>query len=171
MAGPTSRAALNTDELMAMALARSSCRSTIWMTKLCRAVASKALTSPSRAPSRMTCQTLTTPASVRAMSTKAWTIASAWVAITVRCRFQRSVSTPATRQNQGRGDLRGEVGQAEQERRVAQPVDEPDRGDLLHPGADDRDALAEDEEPEVAMRQRAAHGRQPSGLRTAGVLA
>ncbi len=44
----------------------------------------------------MTCQTLTTPVSVRAMSTKAWTIASDCVASTVRCRFQRSVSTPAT---------------------------------------------------------------------------
>ena len=33
-----------------------------------------------------------------------------------------------------------------------------DRGDLLHPGADDRDALADDEQPEVTMGQCPAHG-------------
>ncbi len=37
------------------------------------------------------------------MSAKAWTIARAWVASTVRCRFQRSVSTPATGRTKAAG--------------------------------------------------------------------
>ena len=43
------------------------------------------------------------PASVRAMSAKAWTIARAWVASTVRCRFQRSVRTPASGRTRAAG--------------------------------------------------------------------
>src|SRR5581483_6830798 len=40
--------------------------------------------------------------------------------------------------------------EAERERRVREPVDEPALADALHPEADEREALADDEEPEVA---------------------
>ena len=49
------------------------------------------------------------------------------------------------------GDLAAKAHQPQQERRVGQPVDEPDHGHLLHPGADQGDALAEEEQPEVAI--------------------
>ena len=51
---------------------------------------------PSMVPSTSTCQTLTRPDMVKAMRRNAWSIAKDCVAITVRWRFQRSVSTPAS---------------------------------------------------------------------------
>ena len=51
------------------------------------------------------------------------------------------------------GDLAAKADQPQQERRVAQPVDEPDHGHLLHPGADQRNALPEKEQAEVAVFQ------------------
>jgi hypothetical protein len=51
-------------------------------------------------------------------------------------------------------DLRAEPGGAEQQFRMRQPVDEPRLRHILHPGADERDGLAADKEPEVPV----AHG-------------
>jgi len=43
----------------------------------------------------------------------------------------------------------------EHERRAREPVHEPALRHRLHPGADERDELAAEEEPEVAMPERA----------------
>ena len=51
-----------------------------------------------------------------------------------------------------RQELEGGDG-AERERRVGEPQDEPRLPDRLHPGADERDELAEPEEPEVVVAQ------------------
>ena len=48
--------------------------------------------------------------------------------------------------------------EAEDEGRVAQFVNEPTLRDALHPGADQRDKLAEEEEPVIAMAQGAEAG-------------
>ena len=53
------------------------------------------------------------------------------------------------------GNLAGEADDAEQQRGAGKAVDEPTGGDAGHPGADERDALAAEEEAEVAMAERA----------------
>ena len=50
-------------------------------------------------------------------------------------------------------DLAAEPGCAEQQLRVCQTVDEPALGDGLHPGADQGDDLAADEEAEIAVAE------------------
>jgi hypothetical protein len=52
-------------------------------------------------------------------------------------------------------DLAGEADGAEQQRRFREAVDQPRGGDARHPGADQRDGLAAEEEAEIAMAQRA----------------
>ena len=52
-------------------------------------------------------------------------------------------------------NLPGEADRAQQQRRSGEPVDQPDGRDARHPRADERDALPAEEEPEVAMAQRA----------------
>ena len=51
------------------------------------------------------------------------------------------------------GDLAGEADGAEEKRGAGETVDEPAGGDAGHPGADEGDALAGEEEAEVAMAQ------------------
>ena len=58
-----------------------------------------------------------------------------------------------------RRDLSGEPDDAEEPRRSGHSIHEPGRGDLRHPGADQRDALSREEEPEVAMAKGAADRR------------
>ena len=61
------------------------------------------------------------------------------------------------------GNLAGEADDAEQQRRAGEPVDQPAGGDAGHPRADERDALAAEEEPEVAVAQGApGMGRRPA---------
>ena len=52
-------------------------------------------------------------------------------------------------------DLAGEADDAEHERGVGELIDEPAGGEARHPGADEGDALAADEELEIAMAQSA----------------
>ena len=68
------------------------------------------------------------------------------------------------RRQQKRGNLAGEADRAQQQRRLGQPVDEPRRGHARHPRADQRDALPAEEEPEVAMAQRAPGVRQAGAV-------
>ena len=51
--------------------------------------------------------------------------------------------------------------EAELEGGVGQLQDQPGLGDALHPGPDERDQLAGDEQPEVPMVERAQTGRKP----------
>ena len=57
---------------------------------------SKALISPMQTLSTRTCQTATVPVRVSTARISAWHMARLCVTIIVRCRFQRSVNTPAT---------------------------------------------------------------------------
>ena len=68
------------------------------------------------------------------------------------------------------GDLRGKSHQSQEECRMAQPVGQPEQGDLLHPGADQGDALTEEKQPEVAMGKCPPHRLQPSHQRAVPVL-
>jgi len=61
----------------------------------------------------------------------------------------------AERSEEQRRDLSREADEAEEQRGVREPVDEPRLRDLLHPGPDQRDELAGEEEPEVAVPERA----------------
>ena len=65
MVGPIRRETLKTDEFSAMALGKSSLRSTISRVKACRVGMSKELTAPEKTASTITCQTWTSPANVR----------------------------------------------------------------------------------------------------------
>ena len=55
------------------------------------------------------------------------------------------------------GNLSRESDYAEQECRTRHAIDEPGLRDVLHPGADQRDELAAEEELEIAMAQGAEH--------------
>ena len=78
-----------------MALGRSARSSTIWRTKDWRAGMSKPLITAWNAPSAMRCQTVMRPVNAKKASAADWSIARAWVTISVRCRSHRSTSTPA----------------------------------------------------------------------------
>ena len=69
-----------------------------------------------------------------ASSAKAWTIARAWVASTVRCRFQRSVRTPASGRIKAAGICARSRPRPAAARSGSAGADEPDRGDLLYHG-------------------------------------
>src|SRR5215467_3777952 len=58
--------------------------------------------------------------------------------------------------------LTGEPDKSEQDSRSSKSVYQPGLGDHLHPGADQRDELAGNEQPVVAIPQRAKQGRQAS---------
>jgi hypothetical protein len=47
---------------------------------------------------------------------------------------------------------------------MRQLINRPAKRDLLHPGADERNALSAEIEPEVSMAKRADHGAQTCGL-------
>jgi hypothetical protein len=85
---------LNREELRAMALPRSSLLSSMSGRKACRPGMSKAFTQPMKTLRAMMCQNSTVPAKTSAVNMAAWIIARVWVAITTRCRFQRSRKTP-----------------------------------------------------------------------------
>ncbi len=61
------------------------------------------------------------------------------------------------------GNLAGEANGAQKERGFRESIDEPRGGDAGHPGADERDALATEEEAEVAMTQGTPRVREVTG--------
>ena len=71
----------------------------------------------------------------------------------------RSVQVPTVGEHAGHGrqeetgDLAAKAHEPQQERRVAQPIDQPDHGHLLHPGADQRNTLPKKEQAKVAVLQ------------------
>ena len=83
------------DELRAMALGRSSRRSTIWGRKACRAGMSKALTMPWNTLSQRISGTVIRCERARAARAKDWIMDSTWVTTSTRCRSRRSTHTPA----------------------------------------------------------------------------
>ena len=67
---------------------------------------------------------------------------------------------PGQRRQDERRRLTGKTHQAEQERRIGEPVDQPRRGQPGHPRADERDPLADEEQPVVAGAERAERRTQ-----------
>ena len=102
-AGPMSRAPFIKNELSAIALPKSSRRSTVCGTNACRPGMSKALIAPSTAASASNSQALTAPDIVRTVSTTAWTSAQACVITNIRRNGQRSTSTPVMGANSRMG--------------------------------------------------------------------
>ena len=137
-AGPRIRDALNRAELSPTAFATSS-RPTISTANAWRVGMSIALVMPRSAARTMTCQTSTTPVAVSANRTKARTIATVWVAISVLRLGSWSAITPPNRPKMITGPNWATDDQAEPERVVGQLEDEPALGDLLHPRPDQRD--------------------------------
>src|ERR1035441_5091719 len=95
MAGPTTRDALNMEELSAMAFIRSRLP-TISTMKDWRAGISKEFAVPSRAERTKMCQMRTDPESVSAASTKASNMEAVCVAMTMWRRLYRSATMPPT---------------------------------------------------------------------------
>ena len=117
-AGPSSRAALKTDELMAMALPRSSWRSTISITNDCRAVRIEGADH-----SQQGAQDEDLPDADHARHRQGHQGEGLDHHQGLRGEH-RAMAVPAIgehagqRQNQGGGDLRGEIGHAQQQRRI-----------------------------------------------------
>ncbi len=61
-------------------------------------------------------------------------------------------------------ELRAEADQAEQKRGACKLVDEPGLGNVLHPGADQRNKLSAHEELKIAVRERTEPHRQAGAL-------
>ena len=142
MAGPRTRAPLNIAELSETALPTSS-GPTISMANDWRTGMSTALAQPRARASTMTIQSSTTPLRVSTARIAARTIITAWTAMSVWRLGRTSASTPANRPEEEDGQELGGRHDAQPERvAVGQLEDEPGLGDLLHPGADQRDGLA-----------------------------
>ena len=120
---------------------------------------SKALTTPSAVARPITLQIEIVWVQVRIASANACSIERVWVNTTVRRRSVRSATTPAYNVNTSTP----REPSAEVEGRIGQRQHEPAERHRLHPGADQRCALAGDEQPEVAVRQGAGPERRPSG--------
>ena len=136
-----------------MAFGRSARSSTISTTNACRAGVSNALMIPWTICSPRTCHTVITPANVSAPSRKLCSIDRICVTTRMRCRCQRSTSTPAIGASSKRRDLPAEADDAEQQLRAGQAVDQPARRDARDPRPDQRHALPAEEEPVVAVPQ------------------
>ena len=67
------------------------------------------------------------------------------------------------REQEGR-NLAREADDAEQPRGAGEAIDEPTGGDARHPGADERDALAAEEEAEVGRAERPPRVRDAAGV-------
>ena len=159
--GPMIRLPLTIDEFSAIAFGRSARSSTISTTNAWRAGVSNALMTP--------CTTCSSedrphgdhvPDSVSTASASDCSIDRTCVTTRMRWRSQRSTSTPANGASEQRRNLAAEADDAEQQLGAGQAVDEPARGDAGDPRADERDALAAEEEAVVAMSKGAG---EPAG--------
>jgi len=80
--------------------------------------------------------------------------------------YNYAVAIPPVDESSGYGckdagrDLACEAGDAQQEHRIRQAINQPDHGDLLHPGADQGDALADEEQAVVSVTERTENGLQ-----------
>src|SRR5438046_4160196 len=161
-AGPTIRAALNMDELSAIAFMRSSLPTSSTMNAW-RAGMSNALTTPKNTASTMTCHVVTLAGPhehgqrqrlEHLQSLCPHDEATLVHAIHDDTRVQRE-----QQHAQGAERLR----QPDGERRVGDVEHQPAERDRLHPGPDERDALTEEEEPEVAVGKRSEAKRARGG--------
>ncbi len=147
------RLPLTIDELSAIAFGRSRRSSTISLTNACRAGVSNELMTPWITCSQMICATVMRSVNVsdgqdRRLHERG-----------DLCQEQDPASIHPIDEDAGkRGDderrnLPAEAGDAQQQLRTGEPVDEPARGDARDPGADKGNALAAKEETEVTVLQ------------------
>ena len=154
MAGPITRAELNIAELSEMAFSRSSLL-VIWMISDCRAGISNALIQPNITAKAITCHTCTRPEMRQQGEPER---------LQERKRLGQGDQFPAriavggepAKAAQGEHrDLRAEPCRAQQQLGMRKPVNQPGLGDILHPGADEGNGLAGNEQPEIPVPQRA----------------
>ena len=163
-AGPMIRAPLNIAELSATALPMSS-RPTISTANDWRTGMSTAFAQPRSRASRMMIGTVTRPVRSGSRGSIARLIITTWTTISVGRFGSVSASTPANSPNTMTGTNWAAATTPSQSGSCGQLEDEPGLGDLLHPGADERDRLAAEEQPVVAVAERGdpagAHHRRP----------
>ena len=153
------RAAFTAEELRAIAFGMSS-RPTISTTNDWRVGMSKALTVPSRAATDQDLRIVTWPESVSAASTAGEQGRRALRPDQQPAAIEVVGQRAADRGQEEDRRLADEAGQAEQERRVGQPIDEPRLRHGLQPRPDERDRLAAEVEAEVAVLERAKTGHR-----------
>ena len=132
------------------------------MTSACRPGISNALIVPSTTASASTCHTWTRPESVSSRQRECLEHGKRLRhddQLVAREAVGRQAAQRAQRKHR---DLRAEPGRAQQPLRVGQAVDQPGLRHVLHPGPHQRDDLAADEQPEIAVAQR------PKRVRDAG---
>ena len=83
-------------------------------------------------------------------------------------RFKRSTQTPANGASRNVGICPAKPTTPSSKRGAGEAVDQPARRDARHPGADQRDALPAEEEPEVGRAQSAPGVRDAAGLIAGG---
>ena len=163
-AGPMIRAPLNIAELSATALPMSS-RPTISTANDWRTGMSTAFAQPRSRASRMMIGTVTRPVYVRTARMMARRHHHDLDGDQGRALRERVGEHAREQPEHHDRDELGGRDHPEPERVVGQLEDEPGLGDLLHPGADQRDRLAAEEQPVVAMAERGdpagAHHRRP----------
>ena len=157
------RVPLTIEEFSAMAFGRSRRSSTISLTNACRAGVSKELMMPCTTCSQMICLTVMIPVNVR-------TASSADCSSDAACVHEQDPAPvvpihehAGKRRDDERRDLSGESGDAEQQLRSGQPVDQPARRHARDPRADEGNALTAEEEAEVAMLQGARQAPRGRG--------
>ena len=119
---------------------------------------STALATPSASAMSTSIQTWMAPVTTSRKTMIARIIFATCVAIRSRRLGHESAMTPANRPNTRTGMNWARDDDAQPDRVVGQRQDEPRLGHLLHPRADERDRLAGEEQPVVAM----AEGAQPA---------
>ena len=139
-----------------MAFIKSS-RPTISTRNDWRAGTSKAFTTPIKAASRITSLTVTRLVSVRNERMTARIIELACVATMMLRRSNRSATSPPIGPSKNIGNLARKSHGPQKQRRTCQPVDQPSFGNVVHPGAHQRDHLPAEEKLEIAVFKRAHH--------------
>ena len=150
-----------------MALIRSSLL-VIWMTSAWRPGISKALITPSRAGERQHVPDLHAPREGERRQREGLQHGQGLGHDDQLAAGKAVGRDPAQRSQGEHGDLRAEPCGAEQKFRMGQAIHQPALRHVLHPGADQRDDLAADEEAEIAVPQGAKRVWKPAGRKFRG---
>ena len=156
IAGPTMRAPLKIARVEGDGVGARPRGPTISTVNAWRVGMSTALVMPRIVASTRICHTCTVSVTTSANRMKASVIWTAWVAISVWRLGRASAIRPPNSPSRSTGQERERRRQAEDQRVAGELEDEPRLGDLLHPGPDEADELAAEEQPVVAVAERPA---------------
>ena len=159
--GPTARARLYVTELRATACGSSSSATSEPTSAICAGCESAAKT-PRRVANAITIAVVAAPLHVIHVSTAVVPAARLCVTMSSFRRSTRSARPPVHGARTRHGRELAEVEDAEQERRVRQPVDEDRRGEVLEPGAAGGGGVPDEVRAEVPLTQDAP-GRPGAG--------